>query len=83
MTNLRDQAREAARADTYWDSRGMSNTGHHRMAGSDISSDHWEPLTRDLFNIVRHMIVTPDEEWTDEDDERLDEVFNRAMEALR
>lgn len=51
---------------------------------ADGVSDIWEPLLRDLFDVVTRMIVTgeDDESWTDADDDRLNEVYDRTREAL-
>jgi hypothetical protein len=82
--SAREQARNAAKADDF-DHFGVSNTGHHRMRGADIASDIWEPLLRDLFDMLTRMILTgeDDENWTDDDDDRLNDVYERARQALR
>lgn len=52
MTTLRERAREYAKSDVTWDYYGVSNTGHHRMAGADAASEMWEELLRKLLDAM-------------------------------
>lgn len=75
MTTAREQTRKAVSA--HW--HGSSLTRHPQQM-ADAASDVWEPIVKDLLRVV-HLLCTKDE-FTEEEDDLLDDTYARAKEAL-